>query len=1076
MPSFFATTIKGSERMAGKKKIQGITIELGGDATGLNKALSEVNKKTTGMNKELKEVDRLLKFDPNNTVILAQKQGLLSDQISNTSDKLSALKQAQAQVEEQFKKGDIAEETYRKFQRELVSTEGSLQGLQGKLAGIQIEQDKVAESTKSLGNYFGATGKTVDDFSDVLGTRLTNAIKDGKATSAQLEQAIDKIGKSSLGASVDMDKFKNAIKGMDGSNNLDKVKKDLEKVGTEAQKAEKDVKSLDDKLGKLGAGVVAAGGVAGIVSQALEQSEIDVKIDIGFEVPEKSKAVIKQAAADLRAYGLDGEEALEGTRRLWALNTTATDEQRVAILKSAGAITKAYGDIDFKELIRDTDKIAGELKISQEEALGLVNTLLKTGFPPDQIDIIAEYGNQLTQAGYSAEEIQNLFKAGIDTKTWNIDNLMDGLKEARLQMAGYAAGLSDSQTEFLDGLDGMSAKRFTQLATAVSEGGEESTKALAELAKYIKEMEEGADKFELGTMFGATKYEDQGDNLFDTFINAAGGAADLKENMDALAESVDKLDDSSAVKMRGSIEDMKLALEPTMGIIADIVGNIAGWAKENPKLTATIVAITVAIGVISLAFMALTPIFTGVAAIFGVVATAIGTITAPIALAIAAIIAIIAIGVLLYKNWDEVLKGLKSAWQATASWFSGAFAKAGEVLSATWEGIKNIFIGIGEWLNELGVSIAEGFKTAIDNIVEIWTAIADGIRNAFEGMLQFIVDTMDAIREFILTSLTAVKDLFINIFTAIYTVTNEKWSAIREFVINTMQTVKDKTSAIIEKLKEIFVKIFTAIWETTKDKFNAVKDAIVNAIQKAKDLASSIVEKMKEVLTKVFTIIFDTGKEKFDSLKQAIVDAIQKAKDLAGDIANKMKEVISTAFSAIHDTGVKKFTDMKDTIVKVFTKLQDTIGGIVDTIKSFFTNLTFPEIKPPKIKLPRFSIAPKGWNVGDLLQGSIPKLGVEWYAKGGIMNSATAFGMNGNNVMVGGEAGSEAILPLNARNLAGIGKGIADQMQPMGEQHVSVVVNPAPVLLDGEQIAEVTFNDVGKKQYAQMGIKKIMRG
>ncbi|TKJ03393.1 hypothetical protein FC702_15785, partial [Bacillus cereus] len=74
---------------------------------------------------------------------------------------------------------------------------------------------------------------------------------------------------------------------------------------------------------------------------------------------------------------------------------------------------------DFTELIQETNEIGNELGISQEGALGMADALLKMGFPPEQLDIIAEYGGQLTRAGYNAEEVQAIMAAGVETGTWN---------------------------------------------------------------------------------------------------------------------------------------------------------------------------------------------------------------------------------------------------------------------------------------------------------------------------------------------------------------------------------------------------------------------------------------------------------------------------------------------------------------------------------------------------------------------------------------------------------------------------------------------------------------------------------
>uniref|UniRef100_UPI00203E71E2 phage tail tape measure protein n=1 Tax=Acetatifactor aquisgranensis TaxID=2941233 RepID=UPI00203E71E2 len=137
----------------GGNNIQGITIEIGGDATKLEKALSGVEGKVKSTQAELKEVEKLLKLDPKNTEALAQKQQLLSKAISETKEKLDVLKTAEAQVEEQFKRGEVSEEQYRALKREIEATEQSLKRLEEEARQSNITLEKV-------GNAFGKIGET----------------------------------------------------------------------------------------------------------------------------------------------------------------------------------------------------------------------------------------------------------------------------------------------------------------------------------------------------------------------------------------------------------------------------------------------------------------------------------------------------------------------------------------------------------------------------------------------------------------------------------------------------------------------------------------------------------------------------------------------------------------------------------------------------------------------------------------------------------------------------------------------------------------------------------------------------
>ena len=141
-------------------KIKGIIVEIGGDTVGLQKALKDVNDKAKNVSSEMREVEKALKLDPTNTELLAQKQQLLSKQTEIAKEKLSALKEVQKQVEEQFKNGQIGEEQYRAFQREVAVAEGNLKNLEEQL-------EDTNENTKDLGDSFEKSESKLAKFGEV---------------------------------------------------------------------------------------------------------------------------------------------------------------------------------------------------------------------------------------------------------------------------------------------------------------------------------------------------------------------------------------------------------------------------------------------------------------------------------------------------------------------------------------------------------------------------------------------------------------------------------------------------------------------------------------------------------------------------------------------------------------------------------------------------------------------------------------------------------------------------------------------------------------------------------------------
>ncbi len=130
------------------KKIKGITIEIGGDTTDLGKALEKIDKESKSLNAELRQVNNLLKFDPDNVELAAQKQEILSKQVETTSDRLKILKSNQEEVMRLWENGDIGDAELREFQRELIATEGKLGNFKEQLASTEQATDDMGDSAK----------------------------------------------------------------------------------------------------------------------------------------------------------------------------------------------------------------------------------------------------------------------------------------------------------------------------------------------------------------------------------------------------------------------------------------------------------------------------------------------------------------------------------------------------------------------------------------------------------------------------------------------------------------------------------------------------------------------------------------------------------------------------------------------------------------------------------------------------------------------------------------------------------------------------------------------------------------
>lgn len=198
-------------------KIKGITVEIGGDTTKLGKALADVEKNSNSLKGELKQVEKLLKMDPGNTELLAQKQEILTRAVSETTEKLNTLKEAQEQVEKQFKNGDIGEDQYRAFQRELIKTSNELNDFEGELKDTEEALEKAGKGAKESKEGFtimkgaladlvaNAIQGAVSAIGDFIGSilELSEATEEYRTMQAKLEGSSE-----SFGYSVDFAKSK----------------------------------------------------------------------------------------------------------------------------------------------------------------------------------------------------------------------------------------------------------------------------------------------------------------------------------------------------------------------------------------------------------------------------------------------------------------------------------------------------------------------------------------------------------------------------------------------------------------------------------------------------------------------------------------------------------------------------------------------------------------------------------------------------------------------------------------------------------------------------------------------------
>ncbi|AJH02112.1 hypothetical protein LF65_05604 [Clostridium beijerinckii] len=772
--------------MAGSSRIKGITIELDGNTTGLQKALSGVTQQSIDIQKELKDVERLLKFDPGNVEALAQKQSLLARQVENTTQKLNQLKEAESQVEQQFASGDLGETQYRAFRREIEFTERELNNLN--------------QSLRDVGN----------------GTSISS------------------------------------------------LRNDLSQVSDAAGEAQESVEGLGGELTGLAAGAAAGMGIGEIIEKSLDTSSLNTKIDISFNVPEESVQSVKNAISTVETYGVDSEAALEGVRREWALNKDASDESNSAVVQGAATIVAAYGDVDFTELIQETNELSKTLGISNEDAIALTYSLLQTGFPPDQLDIITEYGSQLSRAGYSAQEIQGIMAAGVETGTWNIDVLLDGLKEGRIVLAEFGQGVDKTTAGLIEGT-GISVDQLQAWGKSVANGGEEGKKAMTDVAAAVAGIDDKTKQNAIGVKFFGTLWEENGTKITDTILGMNNNLMTAEENQNNLNAATEALNSDPAIQMQTAISNLMTALAPVLTVIANIVGEMAKWIANNPTLAATIASIVSIIGILIGVAAGLAPIITAIstagisaASVTGALGVAITALTGPIGIAIAAIAGFIAAFVALYNTNEDFKNNVNQTWEQIKTTISEVIETIKTIISEFTVITQEIWAQYGTQITAVATDVWNNISIIIQtvmNAIKDWLNVAMALlkgdwQGAWEGIKQGFADVWGGIFNLLKNTIALILSE-INLFTGGAITSIVTWcSNMLSSVTTGMNSVKTSISDIWNSIKSFFesINLFDIGKNIIQGLINGIKSMASSVSDTIKNIANSIPEGVKKLL------------------------------------------------------------------------------------------------------------------------------------------------------------------------------------------------------------------------------------
>ena len=997
-------------------RIKGITVEIGGDTTGLDKALKSVNTSIKSTQSALKDVNRLLKLDPSNTELLSQKQRLLKDAIGATKEKLDSLKAAQEQAKQQLENGELGQDKYDALQREIVETEEELRRLQQEAATTSTALSKIdvaGQKMEAVGNSIAGAGKKMMGITTVIGGVGVAAVK----TAADFDSAMSQVAAVSGATGDDFDALRDKAREMGAKTKFS---------ATEAAEAMNYMAMAGWKTGDM------LDGIEGVMNLAAASGE-----DLAT-----TSDIVTDA---LTAFGL-----------------TAKDSGHFADILAAASSNANTNVSMMGETFKYCAPIAGALGFSAEDTA-------------EAIGLMANAGIKSTQAGTALRTIMNNLSGDIKISgkaigdvtiaTTNADGSMRSLSDILGDCRTAFGSLTESEkaqtAESLVGKNAMSG--FLALMNAAPADVDKLSGAIANCDGVSEKMATTMQDNLAGQL---TILKSQLQELAISFGDILMPA--IRSIVSKLQGFVDKLNgmDEGTKRTIVTIALLVASIGPLLIIIGTTISKIGVAMQGFVKLANGISKLKVAIQ--------------GGTGVLGKLGAALGGVSAPVLAVVAVIAVLVAAFVHLWRTnegfrdaiigtwtrikdtisgfcqgivdrlnalgfqFTDIVDVLKTVWdgfcQILAPIFEGVFNHIANILSTVTgviTGILDVFIGIftGNWsqawtgVKEIFSSIWNGISSFFTNILnvikgvadvvlgwfgtswnEVWTNIKTFFEGIWNGIVSFFTGIWETIKNIVQTGIMLIGSILEAAVDIITLPFRFIWENCKEIIIAVWDAIKSKVTTVINAVASVISTVMNAIKTVFTTVWNAIKTVV-----------TTVVNAIKSVVTTVFNAIKSTATTVWNAVKTAVTTPVNAIKSTVTSVFNSVKSTVTSIFNGIKSTATSVWNGIKSAITTPIEAAKNKVKGVVDAIKGFFSGM---KISLPHIKLPHFRVSGKL----SIAPPSVPHLSIDWYKEGGIMTSPTIFGMNGSSLMAGGEAGAEAILPL---------AGFYKQLEAMISSHLN---------------------------------------
>ena len=942
----------------GTTRIKGITIELNGDATGLDKALKGIDKQLKQTESALKDVNRLLKLDPSNTELLRQKQELLRGAISETKERLDALKTASEQAAKTAGDYDAWKKAYTLIQEEIGKTGDKVKQLKEKMAELEkagkidtSEYQALGEELKNTESHLKELKQKAKDVSEEFGNPISHEQYDAlQREIIETEQQLKQLKDAAL-----------------------QSKEILVKIGEAAEKFGHGAENAGKKLMPVTAGIAAVGTTAGTFAVQFEDAMAKLS-----------------TIADTTTVPIDSlkTQIMELSDETGVAADVLADDVYNAI--SAGQDTA-----DAVSFVANSTRLARAGFAETSASLDILTTIMnayqmEAGRVTDVSDMLIQTQNL---GKTTVAELASAMGKVIPTaKAQNVE--LEDLCGAYAVMTANGIATAETTTYMSSMLNELgkqgstAAKAFAEGTGHIKEGGLTMAEAMEqgwELTDVLSILDEQAAESgtSIANMFSSAEAGKAAAVLWDNASALNDAVAQMGESAGATDIACEKLETTSfkagvalnqikntAVELGETILEMVM---PTIEKIMESIKAFREWFSlldnDQKEMIVKIAAVVAAIGPLLVIIGKLSLGVSAVAKAVPIISSVLGSISAPVVAVIAVVGTLVAAFVHLWETNEEFRDNIIGIWDRIKSIFSGfvdgiqerlselgiSFEDITGALSAVWDGFCNLLAPVFEGAFGAVATVLETVTGIITGLLDVFIGLFTGNwQQAWDGLGEIFQSAWDGITGLVdgaFSILTGMADVVCGWFGTTW---EETWAGVQETAVSVWTAITEFFAGIPEWWNDIWTSVaqlFSDAWNailenpvvstianTIMDLFTNVMETLAGIWDGIRTAASGAWELIKNVILGPVLLLIDLLTGDFEKLKEDAQSIWNNIKDAAGRIWEGIKQLVGSLVKGLVENARLLFEGFCNTVSTIFTAIKDTIWNIVSNIVEYAVN------------------------------------------------------------------------------------------------------------------------------------------